>query len=169
MPGGHTGGGGGGSCWSIWDVGNCGCMSGMSFCGCTGVPLTLHCTSAVMGTCVLTWIPASMHFTGTIVYAYPGNAFCPATSVNVNVTVDCNAGVWRLTIGWDHTNTGCSTCPTNAGTATTATYDAPPTLACSPLSVVWTRATSGAQGCLGTGTFLGNLLNGTPDTMTVTP
>ncbi len=88
------------ACWSIWDIEGCGC--GLTFCGCSGLPTTGTLTSDIFGPFAMTYNAGPDTWTGTITgYAYPGNAFCTAQTIDIDVTIACVGGLWSLYFGFN--------------------------------------------------------------------
>lgn len=162
MPVGGTGGAG---CWGKWQIAGCSC--GMTFCGCSGVPLTGTFTSSIYGAFAMTWDGVST-FTGTKSFAYPGNGGCGAVTISLTAIIGCTGGHWFLQYKAKAGGAGsCPTiCPGTTGVVNTTAGVLASTVSCSPLSVAW-NFTGGAPGC-GT-TFTTNIYNGGTETGTFTP
>lgn len=159
---------------TFMDVGGCGCITGVSFCGCT-VPLTGTLTSSILGSFAMTLNPAHTIFNGSKTYAYPGNAFCVALGTPMTATITCTnptTPIWKLQFSWFYDTGGCGLCPTGAGGTGHPTLSfSSSSVSCSPLSITWTVPASAVQGCIGAGNVLNNLLccDNCTDTWTFTP
>lgn len=160
---------------SIGGVAPCCCGPGPATCSCVPTTGTLTATDTFFG---LTWTltfsgSTSTGWSGSAVYAYPGNATCDPTNTTLTLLLKCPPAAPTTLLGqlsWraGGTSLACgSNCPNIGAGVPAARSNISVTGTCSPLSVSFTIPAESGN-CAGSPTSWGVLANGNADTFTIT-